>query len=517
MATYALLTRLPLGLLLALPLVAQADLSWNPATLALGTRATHTTHSGTVYLRNLGDEVISVSQVHSTIPTLSLSGGVAVLAPGDSIQVGWQFHPIQNLPYAGALVAESSGEAVACPVSAAGDWAGTTWDSTYGLTGEALKTQLRNLVRVHSELSYDNARLIMFSTLNNVNGWVECVYTGFDVQTTGIPDPNIMNTEHTWPQSLFDGLDSIRTDLHHLFPTRNSINSSRGNLPFGEVVTSSSGYPQQGCDRGTDVNGVTVFEPRSQHKGDCARALFYTSVHYGNPTGFLNYMEPVLRSWSSQDPVDSWESNRNTGVQTAQGNRNPFVDHPELLDRMASISGNANLPAVTTQQAWPSLALDLGSGPAGSLAGSLVLVNTGTTTLNPGGLTVGSPLFSATGLPASLAPGQSATLQVTALHTVPGVYSTGLSFSTQAGVISRTLQAEIENTVVLEAPALDIEVFFGIVSLDWDPVAGAALYRVERQDENGAWFTVGVLSQTSYAELSPPAPSRRNYRVIALP
>ncbi|MCB1046392.1 MAG: endonuclease [Calditrichaeota bacterium] len=519
MGQHARFTRLSLGVLLTLGTAssALADLAWNPTSLNLGTRATDQVHSGSLWLRNTGDEPVLVQDLVSSVPGMALSPASALLAPGDSIQVGWQFQPVQNMPYAGALVASSSGDAAACAMSAAGDWPGTIWDSTYGLTGEALKSQLYTLERVHTELSYDAARALMFGTIDNVGGWVEGVYTGFLVQTSGIPDPNVMNTEHSWPQSMFDGRDSIRTDLHHLFPSKSTINSSRGNLPFGMVVNSSSGFPQFGCDRGTDSNGVTVFEPRDQHKGDVARAMFYASIHYSNPMGFLDYMEPTLRAWSLQDPVSTKESSRNTAIQSAQGNRNPFVDHPELLDRMASISGNANLPSQPALAVWPPAGLDLGAGDSGLLNGHLVLVNSGNTTLHPSGLQVSPTGFSVSGLPASLAPGQSVSLNVIADGAVPGEYSSILSFNTEAGSVALPLQATVGAAVVLPAPVLHIARVSSFISLSWAAVEGAGQYRVERQSPGQAWITVGTSSQPGYAELMPANPSQRLYRVIALP
>jgi hypothetical protein len=111
--------------------------------------------------------------------------------------------------------------------------------------------------------------------------------------------------------------------------------------------------------------GQTVWEPRNEDKGDVARMIFYMAVRYegtgGNdpldlevvdylpssPSGEPNYAKlSTLLQWAAQDPVSSWERRRNTRIYERQGNRNPFIDHPEYI---ASIFGSSsNPPSVTT-------------------------------------------------------------------------------------------------------------------------------------------------------------------------
>jgi endonuclease I len=171
----------------------------------------------------------------------------------------------------------------------------------------------------------------MFSFVSNQNGRVQCVYTGAWVTTSGIPDSNVMNTEHTWCQSW--GADTLpaKSDLNHLFPTMSHANSYRSNYPFGEVVTAT--WSEGGSSRGTDQWGSTVFEPRDPHKGDCARAMFYFAVRYDMEI-FL-HQEEVLKAWNWQDPPDDWERTRNSRIEQIQDTRNPFVDCPEIADRIS--------------------------------------------------------------------------------------------------------------------------------------------------------------------------------------
>ena len=42
----------------------------------------------------------------------------------------------------------------------------------------------------------------------------------------------------------------------------------------------------------------------------------------------------VLLQWHKQDPVDEYEKQRNEKIYEIQGNRNPFIDHPEWVEKI---------------------------------------------------------------------------------------------------------------------------------------------------------------------------------------
>ncbi len=42
----------------------------------------------------------------------------------------------------------------------------------------------------------------------------------------------------------------------------------------------------------------------------------------------------VLLKWNEQDPVSEWEKQRNEKIFNIQGNRNPFIDHPEWVEEI---------------------------------------------------------------------------------------------------------------------------------------------------------------------------------------
>ncbi len=210
------------------------------------------------------------------------------------------------------------------------DAANDSYSNMADLSGSALRNALHNRIDGHTALGYDSAKDFMFSELDNKQGRVQCVYTGEWVDTWGIPNNNVMNTEHTWCQSWGADREPARSDLHHLFPSLSTVNSRRGSLPFNEVsqVTWSRG----GSFAGLDSAGRSVFEPRDEHKGDAARALFYFAVRY--EMNINNWMEETLRKWNAQDPPDQKEIQRCDGIESRQHNRNPFVDRPGFVDRI---------------------------------------------------------------------------------------------------------------------------------------------------------------------------------------
>ncbi len=194
-----------------------------------------------------------------------------------------------------------------------------------GLSDDALKDKLRGITEYQVGLDYREARQQMFKSLDNVNGTVECVYTGRKGRYNSLPDDRDMNCEHTWPQS-HGAVGIAKSDLHHLFPTDSEANSIRGSLPFGSVNNA------EWTEGGSKCDGE-VFEVRPEHRGNAARAKFYFAVRYGK--SIESDEEATLREWHKQDPVDDAERHRNDLIENLQHNRNPFVDHPEFVDRIS--------------------------------------------------------------------------------------------------------------------------------------------------------------------------------------
>ncbi len=211
-----------------------------------------------------------------------------------------------------------------------------------GLEGEVLKTFLHELIDDHTELSYDDLRQALQVTDEDPQNPdnVILIYTGDSVPSTWDYGAT-WNREHVWPRSLgdMDRGDAEHNDMHHVRPSHPSVNSSRGNLDFDEGGSLVGNTDD--CYRDSDS-----FEPRDEVKGDVARMIFYMAVRYEGGGGeidleineYVNNDAPnigvlsVLIEWHLNDLPDAFEINRNDLIFGYQGNRNPFIDHPEFVE-----------------------------------------------------------------------------------------------------------------------------------------------------------------------------------------
>ncbi len=208
-----------------------------------------------------------------------------------------------------------------------------------------LADNLYKAISNNKSLSYKQARTHLFGEIylqeDNGRYFIQDTYCeknfgeNIGVGPNRIPDHTELNCEHTWPQSRFNSRQSRSTqkgDLHHLFPVDSRANSTRGNIPFGDV----DGQQVNGCplaERGDDIYaGTSSFEPPKSHKGNVARALFYFSVRY--KISIDESEEVFLRQWHRLDPVDQDEIIRHEKIYKIQGNRNPFIDDPSLVDQI---------------------------------------------------------------------------------------------------------------------------------------------------------------------------------------
>ena len=262
------------------------------------------------------------------------------------------------------------------------------YDKAAGKSGSALKTSLHDIVSDHTKYSYTSSNTDVWDILmasdedpeNSDN--VILLYTGRSQAKTlnsGTASPNgsnRWNREHVWSKShgFPSESDTAYTDCHHLRPADESVNSSRSNLDFDDG--GSAHIEATDCNYDSDS-----WEPRDAVKGDVARMMFYMVVRYdpgyhsdnsnydlelvdyagvdiGDPPG-----EPLfgklstLLTWHSDDPVDSFESNRNEIVYSFQGNRNPFIDHPEYVDSLwnDALQAPTNLQSSNIEESTLSL------------------------------------------------------------------------------------------------------------------------------------------------------------------
>lgn len=237
------------------------------------------------------------------------------------------------------------------------------------LSSDELILFLQTNFAVSNQQSYNAARDAMFATIDNESGTIKGVYSGFVINTTNRTDAQNQgfNTEHSWPQSFFNQVLPMRSDIHHLFPTRSDVNSARSNFRFDEIPdqqtdrwyregTNQTTIPASNIDEYSELDNNTSFEPREDHKGNVARAMFYFWAIYQNNSSvtndetdneaFFNSMKDVLLQWHDMDPVDASEVARSIAIEGVQGNRNPFVHDTTLVRRAFFGSGGSGEPGV---------------------------------------------------------------------------------------------------------------------------------------------------------------------------
>lgn len=202
-------------------------------------------------------------------------------------------------------------------------------------------------LRQKRDMTYEEARKILFGDLylekkSNGRFMLKEVYCNITIDESAgvgpnkIPNPNVVNCEHTWPQSKFSKKfpsDLQKSDLHHIFPSDMKANSTRNNFPFADVYGTPTHARCNDSRIGNAINtNIRSFEPPIEHKGNVARAIFYFSARY--KMDIDSTQGHYLKLWNEEDPVDQAERERNNKIMELQGNRNPFIDYPELINRL---------------------------------------------------------------------------------------------------------------------------------------------------------------------------------------
>jgi len=247
-----------------------------------------------------------------------------------------------------------------------------------GKQKEALKTAVYQTVRPHTVVTYNSLFPQQFPKTDvypelyqGQQRWWEMYSDMVFYVSQGWRG---MNREHSFPKSWWGGTQNeAYTDLNHLYPSESAANMAKSNYPLGEVMTptfsngvTTVGYAYPGMGGGASQ----VFEPADEYKGDFARTYFYMATCYQDYTWKYTYMVdngayPTLRpwavdmllDWARRDPVSQKEIMRNEAVYQIQGNRNPYIDFPELAEyiwgtRMTEIfylsdQGGAVTPPIT--------------------------------------------------------------------------------------------------------------------------------------------------------------------------
>ena len=238
-----------------------------------------------------------------------------------------------------------------------------------GMNGE-LRTSLTSLIRPAGFYIYSSSGTTHLSTqlqyadedpTNEKN--MVLFYSRDSITKTAATVNSVVqwNREHVWCKNLSNNNwsknngaeDEAGTDILHLRPTYESINSSRSDVPFGDINKTNPKYFDPDTKKVTNdsskmlyaYSNGTYFEPLDSLKGDVARIIMYVWTTYTGYVGLKEYKPlnilsifqsyDTLLRWHTQDRPDALEGHRNDYAQSSrQANRNPFVDHPELAWRI---------------------------------------------------------------------------------------------------------------------------------------------------------------------------------------
>ncbi len=224
--------------------------------------------------------------------------------------------------------------------TAAGYYTGNyTYEKLAAQSASTLLQSLRTLMSTnHKQSSYANCRDYADYTdaEGGVSGTIVTLYTSYVTNDNEYNSGNGWNREHVWPKDL-GGFETsgAGADLHHIRPSENRTNGDRSNLKYGNV---SGGTASKGNLSGIigGYKNSTYYEPLDEVKGDVARICLYVYARWGGEyskcSSITNVFQSVdvLLEWCEMDPVDTWEMGRNEVVYAKQGNRNVFIDYPEL-------------------------------------------------------------------------------------------------------------------------------------------------------------------------------------------
>ena len=227
-----------------------------------------------------------------------------------------------------------------------------------GIDGDSqyLASDLHQLIDDHDQIGYDSLWAAFERTDRRSDGKVWDIYSDtpdatppysfdFDDDQCGqySDEGDCFNREHSFPASWFGEGSPMKSDLHQVFPVDGYINGIRGSYPYGDVGYANYDAANGSMRGNSELCSYTgrVFEPIDAYKGDVARAQLYMSIRYRGEDGDWSssvatdgatledwYLETML-AWHLLDPVSEKEQDRNEAIEDTQGNRNPFVDHPE--------------------------------------------------------------------------------------------------------------------------------------------------------------------------------------------
>lgn len=215
----------------------------------------------------------------------------------------------------------------------------------FELTGDALKKELNEKISIMTMYAYGEDTNILLYTDASIDspGYLYGIYDGDAIVAS---NTGIWNKEHVWACSQMGLGGNARpssstknksSDLHNLRVSCQNSNGMHGNKFYDNENSMVAFFP--------NITGTPNISHQYEgdHRGDVARILFYMATRYlelhlddelnGDDDLSMGKLS-ILLEWNKLDPVDEFEIQRNNRIYEYQGNRNPFIDYPELADQI---------------------------------------------------------------------------------------------------------------------------------------------------------------------------------------
>lgn len=262
---------------------------------------------------------------------------------------------------------------------AIGPMPGFYYEEAQGQQGEVLKSKLGAIIHCGVRYKYGSG---------NKKTWDGFFHTDRDTTTHQVMDmysDNIryfnpqkptasvleLDIEHMFPKSWWGGdVNEAYCDLFHLVPADYSANRSKSNHAPGVPTDTTFWNGSFATGSGSEYGLQKVFCPADEYKGDFARAYFYIATCYGDSLQwqlsgdagkamtnehwqeFQPWLRDLLVSWHRMDPVSDKEKQRAIEVNKIQGNRNPYIDYPELVEYIWGDKTNQKVDLLLLEQSY---------------------------------------------------------------------------------------------------------------------------------------------------------------------
>lgn len=262
---------------------------------------------------------------------------------------------------------------------AIGPMPGFYYEDAQGQQGEALKSKLGAIIHCGVRYKYGSG---------NKKTWDGFFHTDRDTTTNLVLDMYSLETryfnstkptasvleldiEHMFPKSWWGGdVNEAYCDLFHLVPADYSANRSKSNHAPGIPSDTTFWNGSFATGSGSTYGLQKVFCPADEYKGDFARAYFYIATCYGDSLQWTNsgdaakamtnnhwqefqpWLRDLLVSWHRMDPVSDKEKQRAIEVNKIQGNRNPYIDYPELVEYIWGDKTNQKVDLLLLEQSY---------------------------------------------------------------------------------------------------------------------------------------------------------------------